>query len=148
MKITRFEDIESWQLARELTKFIYNAVKERAFSKDYGLRDQICRASLSVMSNIAEGFNSGSNREFARFLSYGQRSCAEVQSQLYVALDQKYIVKDDFHQIYELAAKTSSKIGAFIKYLKKSPKNKKGLRPGQDTHQEQRTKNKERGTKH
>ena len=118
MKITRFEDIESWKMARELTETIYKIVKAHQFSKDYSLKDQICRASVSVMSNIAEGFNAGSNAEFARFMSYAQRSCAEVQAHLYVALDQNYITKELFDNIYDLSGKTSSKIGAFIKYLK------------------------------
>ncbi len=118
MKITRFEDIESWQMARELTRLVYNVVKGQKFSKDFGLKDQICRASVSVMSNIAEGFNSGSRAEFARFLAYAQRSCSEIQSQLYVALDQNYITKKTFDEIYMLANNASSKIGAFIKYLK------------------------------
>jgi four helix bundle protein len=125
MKITRFEDIESWQLARELTKLIYDAAKGQQFSKDYGLKDQICRASVSVMSNTAEGFNAGSSAEFARFLAYAQRSCSEVQSQLYVALDQNYITQSGFDEIYELAGKTGSKIGAFIKYLKQVPRSRK-----------------------
>lgn len=120
MKITRFEDIESWKLARVLTKQAYKLVKNINFLKDYGLKDQICRASVSVMSNIAEGFNSGSNAEFARFLAYSQRSCSEVQSQLYVALDQTYIDESEFNETYDLASKTSSKIGAFIKYLKQT----------------------------
>jgi len=119
MKITRFEDIESWQMARELTRLIYKITKSQKFSKDYGLKDQICRASVSVMSNVSEGFNSGSRAEFARFLAYAQRSCSEVQSQLYVALDQNYITKRTFDEIYMLASNAGSKIGAFIKYLKK-----------------------------
>ena len=118
MSIKRFEDIEAWQLARELTRKVYDLVKSERFARDFGLKDQICRASASVMSNIAEGFDGGSNAEFARFLAYAQRSCAEVQAQLYVALDQKYITDKDFDDIYDLAGKTSSKIGAFIKYLK------------------------------
>ncbi|KHE94224.1 MAG: four helix bundle protein [Candidatus Scalindua rubra] len=118
MKITRFEDIESWQMARELTRQVYNISKSQKFSKDFGLKDQICRASVSVMSNIAEGFNSGSRAEFARFLSYSQRSCSEIQSQLYVALDQNYITEKFFDEIYTLANSASSKIGGFIKYLK------------------------------
>jgi four helix bundle protein len=118
MKITRFENIESWQMARELTKTIYKIVKAHQFSKDYSLKDQICRASVSIMSNIAEGFDAGSNAEFARFMSYAQRSCAEVQAHLYVALDQNYLMEAEFTEIYELASITSSKIGAFIKYLK------------------------------
>jgi len=118
MKITRFEDIEAWKLGRELSRRIYEVVNGTKFSKDYGLRDQICRASVSVMSNIAEGFNAGSNAEFTRFLGYAQRSCSELQSQLYIALDQNYITKELFDNIYDLSRKTSSKIGAFIKYLK------------------------------
>jgi len=125
MKITRFEDIESWQLARELCKLVYKKVRNHNFAKDYGLKDQICRASVSVMSNIAEGFNAGSNAEFKRFLSYAQRSCAEVQAHLYVALDQQYISKEDFTKLYEFTNKTSSKIGAFIKYLKQGIKHQK-----------------------
>lgn len=118
MKITKFEDIEAWQLGRELSRHVYRAVKGVSFSKDYELRDQICRASVSVMSNIAEGFNAGSNAEFIRFLGYAQRSCSEIQSQLYIALDQNYITRELFDNIYDLSGKTSSKIGAFIKYLK------------------------------
>ncbi len=137
MKITRFEDIESWQMARELTRQVYNVAKSQKFSKDYGLKDQICRASVSVMSNIAEGFNSGSSAEFARFLGYAQRSCAEVQSEDYVALDQNYITEKQFNEIYNLGAKTSSKIGAFIKYLKQQ----------RTKHQAQSTKHKEPSTK-
>ncbi|GAX62961.1 S23 ribosomal protein [Candidatus Scalindua japonica] len=118
MKITRFEDIESWQMARELTRQVYDVTKSHKFSKDFGLKDQICRASVSVMSNIAEGFDSGSRAEFARFLSYAQRSCSEVQSQLYVALDQHYLAIKTFDEVYMLTGNASSKIGAFIKYLK------------------------------
>jgi four helix bundle protein len=122
MKITKFEDIESWQLGRELSRHIYRAAQTAKFSRDYGLRDQICRASVSVMSNIAEGFNAGSNAEFIRFLGYAQRSCSEIQSQLYIALDQAYISEQQFSDIYDFAGKTGSKIGAFIKYLKLSKK--------------------------
>ena len=118
MKLTRFEEIESWQRARELTNHIYDATRTEKFSKDFGLRDQISRASVSVMSNIAEGFNSGSRPEFIRFLGYAQRSCSEVQSQLYVALDQGYVNEMLFQTLYELAGKTSTLIGGFIRYLK------------------------------
>ena len=122
MKITKFEDIEVWQLGRELTRKIYAITKKGEFAKDYGLKDQIRRASGSVMHNIAEGFDAGSNREFARFLGYSQRSCTEVQSELYVALDQNYIGSDEFHELYALAKHTGSKGGAFIKYLKNNPR--------------------------
>ena len=120
MAIKRFEDIEAWQLARELTKQIYEATKKGLFAKDYGLKDQIRRAAGSSMHNIAEGFDGGSNAEFVRFLGYAQRSCTEVQSELYVALDQKYLTKDRFAELYNLSKITSAKIGGFIKYLKSS----------------------------
>src|SRR5437588_117680 len=96
MTIRRFEDIEGWQLARELTKRVYAVAMRGAFARDFGLRDQITRASGSAMHNIAEGFDGGSNAEFVKFLRYSQRSCSEVQSQLYVALDQTYISQDEF----------------------------------------------------
>lgn len=117
MAIRRFEEIEGWQLARELTKRDYAVAMRGAFAKDFGLRDQITRASGSTMHNIAEGFDGGSNAEFVKFLRYAQRSCSEVQSQLYVALDQGYISQDEFESIYEQAAKTHAKVGGFIRYL-------------------------------
>ena len=118
MALKRFEDIECWQLARNLTKNIYTITKFDAFARDFGLRDQICRAVVSIMSNIAEGFDSESNADFKRFLSYAQRSCSEVRSQLYVAFDQGYIKETQFNELFEETIKCSSKIGAFIKYLK------------------------------
>ncbi len=121
MKITRFEDIEGWQLARELTKQVYAVAMRGTFSKDFGLRDQITRASGSAMHNIAEGFDGGSNAEFVKFLRYSQRSCSEVQSQLYVALDQTYITQEEFDSIYQQAALTHSKVGGFIRYLLNAP---------------------------
>jgi len=122
MKITRFEDIEGWQLGRELTRKIYSITKSGEFAKDFGLRDQIRRASGSVMHNIAEGFDAGSNPEFIRFLGYSQRSCSEIQSELYVALDQRYLNNNTFNELYELARHAKSKVGAFIKYLKQNPR--------------------------
>ncbi len=125
MKITRFEDIEAWQIARRLTQEVYRAAQQEKFAMDFGLRNQITRAAVSAMSNIAEGFNGGSNPEFIRFLRYAQRSCSEVQSQLYVALDQEYINNKMFQQIYDTANITGRKIGAFIKYLLNNPPPKK-----------------------
>lgn len=120
MKIERFEDIEGWQIARQLTKAIYETTKAGDFARDYGLKDQITRASGSIMHNIAEGFDGGSNAEFIKFLRYAHRSASEVQSQLYVALDQGYISEERFTQLYDLTALTRSKIGAFIAYLQRS----------------------------
>ncbi len=118
MRIDRFEDIESWQLAREMTKRVYAAVAANAgFSKDWGLKDQITRACGSVMHNIAEGFDGGSNREFVRFLHYSKRSCTEVQSELYMAIDQNYVTQDQFQELYDLAGQTRSKIKGLINYL-------------------------------
>lgn len=121
MTIRRFEDIEGWQLARELTKQVYAVAMRGAFAKDFGLRDQITRASGSAMHNIAEGFDGGSNAEFVKFLRYSQRSCSEIQSQLYVALDQAYISPDQFDSLYQQAALTHAKVGGFIHYLLSTP---------------------------
>ena len=120
MKIERFEDIEGWQLARELTRGIYSVTKAGPFAADFGLKDQIQRAAGSIMHNIAEGFDGGSNAEFKRFLRYAQRSCSEVQSQLYVALDQGYIDQMQFDRLYELSIHAKGKIGGFISFLLKS----------------------------
>jgi four helix bundle protein len=120
MKIERFEDIEAWQLGRVLTKRIYDATGKAPFSKDFGLKDQIQRAAGSVMHNIAEGFDGGSNAEFAKFLRYSQRSASEVQSQLYVALDQEYLSQTEFDDLYALAGQAHSKVGGFIAYLLRS----------------------------
>lgn len=121
MKITRFEDIEAWQLARDLTRQVYAATKTNSFSRDYALKDQITRAAGSIMHNIAEGFDAGSNAEFVRFLRYAQRSCTEVQSQLYVALDQTYVSPSEFEEIRALAKAVHGKIGGFINYLLHTP---------------------------
>lgn len=118
----RFEDIKSWQKGRELTRFVYALSNNPMFSKDYGLRDQITRASVSVMNNVAEGFDGGSTAEFIRFLGYAQRSATEVMSCLYVALDNEYIDKAEFDIAYGLAAEARKLTGGFIKYLKSNPK--------------------------
>jgi four helix bundle protein len=117
MKIERFEDIEAWKLAREITIVIYRATDDDGFNRDFGLRDQIRRAAGSIMHNIAEGFDAGSNAEFIRFLNYAKRSCTEVQSELYVALDRRYLTQQQFNTMYDQARLTRAKIGAFIKYL-------------------------------
>ncbi len=117
MKIERFEDIKGWKLARELTRMVYDATKCEKFSRDFGLKDQIQRAAGSAMHNIAEGFDGGSDAEFVRFLRYSQRSCTEMKSQLYAALDQTYITQQQFDEIYEQATQTHKCIGGFIRYL-------------------------------
>jgi len=120
MKIKSFEDIEAWKKAREITSLIYKATGKDKFNKDYGLKDQIQRASVSIMSNIAEGFDSSTNPEFARYLSIARRSASEVQSQLYIALDQGYIIKEEFDALYNKTEETRKMITGFIKYLKNS----------------------------
>ena len=118
MKIERFEDIQGWQEARKLTKKIYELTNGTAFKKDMRLCGQIQEASVSIMANIAEGFDRQSKREFIRFLYYASGSGSEVQSHLYVALDQKYISETDFQETYNQARKTKSLINGFISYLK------------------------------
>lgn len=120
MVIKRFEDIEAWKEARKLTKMVYELTKGKLFSKDYRLRDQITAASVSTMSNTAEGFDSQSNLEFIRFLGYSRRSCSEVQSCLYVALDQEYIDEEKFKEVYAQAKLTAKLCNGLITYLKKS----------------------------
>jgi len=119
MKITKFEEIEAWQLARELTRKVYSLTMKPKFAKDFGLRDQIREAAGSSMHNIAEGFDAESNAEFVRFLRYAKRSCTEVQSELYVALDQEYITPEEFKETYDLAGRTRAAIRGFINYLRK-----------------------------
>ena len=124
MRIDQFEDIEAWQLARELTRKVYNLTKKTGFDKDFGLRGQIQNAAGSSMHNIAEGFDSETNPEFIRFLRYAKRSCTEVQSELYVALDQKYINNEEFQDVYDHAGRTRAAIRGFIKYLMAYEKDK------------------------
>ncbi|MBU4258999.1 MAG: four helix bundle protein [Proteobacteria bacterium] len=124
MKIERFEDIEAWQLARELALKVYRLTKKPEFAKDYGLKRQIQDAAGSSMHNIAEGFDSETNAEFVRFLRYAKRSCTEVQSELYVALDEEYISPNEFKDVYEQARRTRAAVRGFINYLKKYEKRK------------------------
>ena len=111
--IERFEDIRAWQEARVLTKQIYQLSGDGIFNQDFGLRDQIRRAAVSAMSNIAEGFDCVTKKEFARFLEIARRSTVEVQSLLYVALDVGYINEKTFGHYYQQAAKTKGLIGGF-----------------------------------
>ena len=110
-RIEKFEDLIAWQRARELTKNIYRVTKIGEFSKDFGLRDQIRRASVSIMSNIAEGFERGGRSEFHQFLVIAKGSCAELRSQLYAGLDAEYIDTGTFQSLDGLAKETSRLIG-------------------------------------
>lgn len=116
-KIERFEDIQAWQKARELNKKIYDITKNSHFSKDFSLKDQIRRASVSIMANIAEGFGRRSTKEFSNFLNMAHGSAAEVQSHLYVALDQNYITQQVFQMHYDEVDAVSKMIQGFMNYL-------------------------------
>lgn len=117
---TKFEEIQCWQKARELTIKIYSVSKRGHFSSDFGLKDQIRRASVSIMSNIAEGFDRSGTAEFVRFLSIAKGSAAEVRCQLYVAADQDYIDGKQFHELSALAYETGLMVGGLISYLRQS----------------------------
>lgn len=118
MRIEKFEDIEAWQEARKLVNYVYRVCSVKAFNNDYSLIDQIRRAAVSIMANIAEGFSRQGNKEFVQFLFIAKSSATETQSHLYVALDQCYIQKEDFEQLYESLEKIQRQISNFIKYLK------------------------------
>ncbi len=120
MSVKYFEDLSVWKLSRELTNRVYKITANGRFSRDFGLRDQIRRASVSIMSNIAEGFERGGNQEFVQFLSIAKGSCGEVRSQLYVAIDQNYIDKKEGEQLIEDFKRLSIMINNFMEYLKSS----------------------------
>lgn len=123
-KIEQFEDIQSWRQARELTRHVYEISNTKGFDRDFGLREQIRRAAVSIMSNIAEGFERGGDKEFIQFLYIAKGSCGEVRAQLYVALDQHYISEELFNVLTQQCISISKLISALIAYLKKSPLNK------------------------
>lgn len=116
--IERFEDIKAWQIARQLTDEIYARTRADGFKRDFALVDQIRRAAGSIMHNIAEGFDAGTDADFVRFLIYARRSATEVQSQLYIALDQGYLSQTEFDHLYDLATQSRKAINGFIRYLK------------------------------
>ena len=118
--LRRFEDIEAWQKVRELTRAVYSCSKSGAFARDFGLRDQIRRAAVSVMSNIAEGFERGGTLEFVQFLAIAKGSTGEVESQLYVALDQEYIGDGEFRALKATAVSTKRLIAGLMNYLRRS----------------------------
>ena len=115
--IERFEDIKAWQAARDLVSAVYQASGRGRFEKDFGIRDQIRRASVSVMSNIAEGFERSSDREFRRFLYIAKGSAGEVRSQLFVALDLGYVTPDEFDDLRAKAEDVAKALSGFITYL-------------------------------
>jgi four helix bundle protein len=120
--ITKFEDLIAWQEARTLVKMVYKLTSDGLFSKDFGMRDQIQRASVSAMTNIAEGFDCESTAEFARFLGFARRSAVEVQSLLYAALDVEHIKQEVFKSHYEQAKKCKALIGGLKQAILRNPR--------------------------
>ena len=119
--ITRFEEIEAWKTARELTRMVYAFTEQGKFAKDFGLKNQIQRASVSVMSNIAEGFESRTQPQFLEYLGRAKASAGEVRCQLYVAIDLQYITREEFGQIFDIADKSSRQLARFMNYLESHP---------------------------
>ncbi|MCB0744346.1 MAG: four helix bundle protein [Ignavibacteriae bacterium] len=120
MSIKQFEDLKVWQASREFITLTYKLTSKPNFKTDFGLKDQFQRASVSVMNNIAEGFERDNNKEFVRFLTYSKGSAGEVRSLLYVALDLEYISESEFLEHYNLAIDIITQIANFIKYLNKT----------------------------
>jgi len=118
----RFEDLQAWQKARGLVREVYKSCQDEKLKKDWGFRDQFCRAAVSSMSNIAEGFGRKNDREFARFLDIAKGSTTEVQSLLHVALDVGYLNRDQFDRLYKLAGEAASLISGLTSYLRKGEK--------------------------
>jgi four helix bundle protein len=119
-KIEKFEDVVAWQKARELTKEIYGQTKIGAFAKDFGLKVQIQRASVSIKSNVAEGFDRGGDKELLQFLSMSKGSCAEVKSHWYAALDQQYLAPTQFTLLYHQAGEVGRVLSGLVGYLRQS----------------------------
>ena len=116
----RFEEIESWKRARELTNKIYQVSKQGDFAKDFTLKDQVRRACISIMSNIAEGYDRSGTKEFVQFLATAKGSAGEVRCQLYIALDQGYIDDNEFAELVSTALETQCLIGGLMNYLRRS----------------------------
>jgi len=125
MKVEKFEDLVAWQKARELTRQIYALTRKKPFCNDFGLSGQIQRASVSIMSNLAEGFERGSRSEFHQFIVIAKASCAEVRSQLYVALDVGHITSKEFDALADLASEVGRILGGLKAAIKKSNEDNK-----------------------
>jgi four helix bundle protein len=121
-KIERFEDIDAWKKARELTKIIYEVTAQGKLATDFSLRDQLRRAAVSIMANIAEGFEREGNKEFRQFLATAKGSAGEVKALLYVALDAGLTSTEQFQRISALADEASRLLAGFLRYLKTSDK--------------------------
>lgn len=119
-ELRNFKDLIAWQKARVLTAKIYSITSKEFFAKDYGLKDQIRRAFVSIMSNIAEGFERGRPTEFHQFLSIAKASCAEVRSQLYVALDVGYVEQTEFNELMTQATEVGRILGGLRAFVEKN----------------------------
>ncbi len=128
--VQSFEELHVWQAARVLVKDIYEATRQRAFAKDRGLSSQIQRAATSTMSNVAEGFERGSKKEFIQFLNIAKGSNGEVRSQLFVALDQEYLDAEAFNTLRESAISLSRRLASFIRYLETYQPKSRVRKPG------------------
>lgn len=124
--IRRFEDIQAWQKARELVRAVFKETARGPLANDLVLKNQMCRAAVSCMANIAEGFAGKSEKDFAHFLDIAKGSASEVQSLLYAELDIGYISSSEFERLYKLANEAASLIGGFTSYLRKIPAKGKG----------------------
>jgi four helix bundle protein len=123
--ITRFEEIEAWKTARELTRMVYGLTDQGHFARDFGLKNQIQRASVSITSNIAEGFESNTQAQFLAYLGHAKASAGEVRCQLYIAMDLRYLTEEQFKQVFELADKSSRQIARFMSYLETHPQSRR-----------------------
>ena len=119
--IERFEDLDAWKLSREITNEVYRLSRSDNFAKDFGLRNQICRSAVSIMSNIAEGFERDGRKEFVNFLSIAKGSAGEVRAQLYVACDQTYISAAEFDALCSKLFQLGRLISGLMRYLNASP---------------------------
>lgn len=117
----RFEDLEVWQRAKDLTNLVYKHSTEGVFSRDFGLHDQMRRASVSIMSNIAEGFESQTQAMFIKYLGFAKGSAGELRAQLHIAKDQGYISQENFSEMVSLAEICSKQLARFMQYLENQP---------------------------
>jgi four helix bundle protein len=131
--IRRFEDIEAWQAARQLTKTVYKLTSAGPFSKDFGLKDQMRRASVSIMSNIAEGFESRTRPLFVEFLGRAKASAGELRAQFYVAHDVGYLTQDQFDSLKSLCEQCSGQISGLSSYLKSLPERDRSISSSSST---------------
>lgn len=117
----KFEDLDVWQRAKDLTNLVYKHSTDGTFSRDFGLRDQMRRAAVSIMSNIAEGFESQTQAMFIKYLAHAKGSAGELRAQLYIARDQQYVAEESFSEMFSLAEICSKQLSRFIQYLESQP---------------------------